>query len=430
MAQTIITTYIVKPSSPTPLAFKIHKLSFLDQMLPPIYTPFIFLYENNESAPQQEISKRLRWSLSETLTIFYPIAGTVIQNSHVNCDDTGAEFVEARVHARLSHFTQNLNFEELVKQLSPTAGSSGTRTLFVKTSFFECGGFAISVSLSHKLADGSSAAAFVRAWAESCRGEASGIIHPFHGQTHLSAHPSFDLALHFPPSASPRPSSLHLGVTREKMATRRLVFDAEKVERMKKLEASRSQVKDPTRVEAVSALLWRSFIAAHKKSGAAETGTTSFHAAHIVNLRPRAGLTDRTFGNCIVVAAASSLGEGEDAVSKLRGAVRGVDRDFINEVVKDEESVRAMDETSDVFRKPRNCVFSSWLRMGLYEVDFGWGKPGRVCVGGFPYINLVVLVEAPPPGDGIEAWIYVADDRFFQLVRSNCEKLLGQDFLA
>ncbi|KAL1531701.1 shikimate O-hydroxycinnamoyltransferase [Salvia divinorum] len=426
MAQTIIATHIVKPSSPTPPASKIHKLSFFDQMQPPIYIPLIFLYENNQSSQQQEISKRLRQSLSEILAIFYPIAGTVVQNSHVDCDDAGAEFVEARVHAPLSHITENPNFEKLVKQLSATAaGAVAARNLSVKASFFECGGFAVGVSLSHKLADGASAAAFARAWADTCRGEASGIIHPSHGQTHLSVHPSFDMALHFPPS--PRPS-LHPGVPSEKIATRRLVFDKEKVEKIRKLEASRSEVKDPTRVEAVSALLWRSFIAAHKESG---TGTASFPAVHAVNLRPRAGLPDRAFGNCIVfVAAALSLDEGEDgdAVSRLRAAIRGVGEDFVNGAVKDEKLLRMMDESGDALREPGSCVFSSWVRFGLYEVDFGWGKPARV-FSVFPYLNAVLLVESPA-GDGIEAWVNVVDDRFFQLLRSNCDELLGEDVLA
>ncbi|KAL1531706.1 shikimate O-hydroxycinnamoyltransferase [Salvia divinorum] len=399
MAQTIIANHIVKPSSPTPLASKIHKLSSLDQMIPPIYIPFIFLYENNQSSQQQEISKRLRQSLSEILTIFYPIAGTLVQNSHVDCDDAGAEFVEAR-RAAQPEFCQ-------------------------KTSFFECGGFAVGVSLSHKLADGSSVAAFVRAWAETCRGEASGVIHPSHGQTHLSAHPSFDMALHFPPSPSPRPL-FHSGVPSEKIAMRRLVFDKEKVERIRKLEASRSEVKDPTRVEAVSALLWRSFIAAHKKSGTG-TGTASFPAGHAVNLRPRAGLPDRAFGNCVVVVTAALSPDG-DAVSRLRAAIRGVGGEFINGHMKDEKLRRMMDESDDVLREPGSCVFSSWVRFGLYEVDFGWGKPSRVC-SGFPYANIVLLVDTPA-GDGIEAWVNVVDDRFFQLLRSNCDELLGEDVRA
>ncbi|KAG6400063.1 hypothetical protein SASPL_141551 [Salvia splendens] len=138
---------------------------------------------------------------------------------------------------------------------------------------------------------------------------------------------------------------MYLGVPREKIATRRLVFDKEKVEMIRKLEASRSEVKDPTRVEAVSALLGR--------------------------------------------------------------------------------RLRMLDETIDVFNKPGRCVFSSWIRFGLYEADFGWGKPARVCTGS-PYMNVVVLMEAPA-GDGIEALINVVDDRFFQLLQSNCNKLLGEE---
>ncbi|KAG6400079.1 hypothetical protein SASPL_141567 [Salvia splendens] len=339
MAQTIITNHIVKPSSPTPLASKIHKLSFIDQMQSPEYIPFIFLYENNRSTSKQEISKRLRQSLSETLTIFYPIAGTVVQNSHVDCDDTGAEFVEARVHAPLSHFTQNPNFEELVMQLFPTADGTETRNLSVKISFFECGGFAVGLFLSHKLVDGSSAAAFIRAWGKTCCREASGIIHRSRGQTHLSVHPSFDMALHFPPSHLP-PPSMYLGVKREKITTGRLVFDKEKVEMIRKLEASRSEVKDPTRVEAVSALLWRSFVAALIKAGTGTgTGTTLFPAVHAVNLRPRVGLPDRTFGNCslgVPVVLSLDEDEGEDVVSRLRATIRGVGDDFMKGVMNDE----------------------------------------------------------------------------------------------
>ncbi|KAG6397274.1 hypothetical protein SASPL_143440 [Salvia splendens] len=276
-------------------------------MQSPEYIPFIFLYENNRSTSKQEISKRLRQSLSETLTIFYPIAGTVVQNSHVDCDDTGAEFVEARVHAPLSHFTQNPNFEELVKQLFPTADGTETRNLSVKISFFECGGFAVGLFLSHKLVDGSSAAAFVRAWGKTCCREASGIIH----QPFPSVHPSFDMALHFPPSHSP-PPSMYLGVPREKITTGRLVFDKEKVEMIRKLEASRSEVKDPTRVEAVS--------------------------SPMAELRRRAykGRDGDGDGDDFVPRCSCDEDEGEDVVSRLRATIRGVGDDFMKGVMNDD----------------------------------------------------------------------------------------------
>lgn len=115
-------------------------------------------------------------------------------------------------------------------------------------------------------------------------------------------------------------------------------------------------------------------------------------------------------------------------MSRLRAAIRGVGDDFMKGVMNNEKMLQMLDETIGEFNKPRSCAFSSWVRFGLYEADFGWGKPARVCTS-FPYMNLVLLMDAPA-GDGIEAWINVVDERFFQLMRSNCDKLLGEDVMA
>ncbi|XP_057791883.1 stemmadenine O-acetyltransferase-like [Salvia miltiorrhiza] len=405
-------SHIVKPSSPTPPASKTYKLSFLDQIAPSFYVPFIFFYQNEQSKQREEICGRLKQSLSEILTIFYPLAGPIKQNSFVDCNDSGAEFLEARVHGGLAQFLQNPKIEDALKQLIPMESSSHGDNLIlsVKTSFFECGGIAVGVCLSHKLADGWSALAFINAWAAQCRGEGSRIIHP-----------SFDLALRFPPMNSSRRSHFNLAVTEDRIVTRRLVFEKEKVDRVRKLEASRSEVKDPSRVEAVSAFLWRSFIGAHKRAG---VETASFPAVHAVNLRPRAAppLPDHAFGNCVTAAAAVSEDGDGDLVSRLRAAIRGVDENYINRAV---ENVRSVDEgDNSSLLKPGNCIFSSWLRFPVYEVDFGWGKPARVCTVGMPYMNLVVLMDTPS-GDGVEAWINVSDDHFFQFIQSNYNKLLA-----
>ncbi|KAL9431673.1 hypothetical protein AB3S75_026800 [Citrus x aurantiifolia] len=42
----IISKEIIKPSSPTPLQLKTHKLSLLDQLAPDIYTSFLLFYDD------------------------------------------------------------------------------------------------------------------------------------------------------------------------------------------------------------------------------------------------------------------------------------------------------------------------------------------------------------------------------------------------
>lgn len=61
-----------------------------------------------------------------------------------------------------------------------------------------------------------------------------------------------------------------------------------------------------------------------------------------------------------------------------------------------------------------NTCFSSWCNFGLYDVDFGWGKPMWVsCVGATlqtmlhspcTCMNTVILTDTRSR-DGVEAWV-------------------------
>lgn len=50
--------------------------------------------------------------------------------------------------------------------------------------------------------------------------------------------------------------------------------------------------------------------------------------------------------------------------------------------------------------------FSDWSKFGLYEVDFGWGKPVSVGMGMVPYERVSVLMS-DKDGSGIEAWVHL-----------------------
>ncbi|ONI30186.1 hypothetical protein PRUPE_1G235900 [Prunus persica] len=43
----VISKEIIKPSSPTPDHLRYLQLSFLDQLAPPVYNPFVLFYEFN-----------------------------------------------------------------------------------------------------------------------------------------------------------------------------------------------------------------------------------------------------------------------------------------------------------------------------------------------------------------------------------------------
>ncbi|KAG6413172.1 hypothetical protein SASPL_125876 [Salvia splendens] len=191
----IISDEMIKLSSPTPTHLRILKLSLLDQIAPPIYVPLIFFY-NHHQLELQNLSRHrilalLKQSLSNILTDFYPLAGRIQDNSSINCNDLGAEFVEARVHTSLSEIIQNPNMEEL-KKLQISSGEDEKVMLRVKipslyVSHTRNSRNSVAICISHKIADGMSLVAFANALAAASRRE----IPKFK--------PSFDFASVFPP---------------------------------------------------------------------------------------------------------------------------------------------------------------------------------------------------------------------------------------
>ncbi|KAM0002602.1 putative vinorine synthase [Helianthus debilis subsp. tardiflorus] len=181
---TIVSTEIIKPSFPTPSHLKTYNLSPADRFVPSAFIPLITFYPkiNTNHSPLDQIIA-LKNSLSQTLTKYYPFAGrhARIAPTYVDCNDHGAEFVEAYVDSTLSHFLQNSQHEDLDqffpfgrvwRYSNPGAHDIQTDTvipLVVKVNHFECGGVAVAVSLSHKIADACSMIHFLKDWAKLTR---------------------------------------------------------------------------------------------------------------------------------------------------------------------------------------------------------------------------------------------------------------------
>ncbi|XP_071912415.1 stemmadenine O-acetyltransferase-like [Coffea arabica] len=127
------------------------------------------------SSPTTMDSKKtcqhLKQSLSESLTRFYPLAGRINDSNlcFIDCDDSGALFIEAQVHAQLSEkLSQSTAIEELNQYLPLElyAHDADNIPLAIQISFFECGGMAIGVCISHKVADAMSFVTFMTTWAD------------------------------------------------------------------------------------------------------------------------------------------------------------------------------------------------------------------------------------------------------------------------
>ncbi|KAG8380773.1 hypothetical protein BUALT_Bualt06G0050900 [Buddleja alternifolia] len=405
----VMSREIIRPSSQTPHHLKKLKLSYLDQLSPTTYIPLIFFYQADEirgltTSNHVQISQHLKHSLSNTLASFYPLAGKIQDNSFVDCNDYGCQFIEARVQTRLMDVIKEPNMEFL-KQMVLVDPIGGHETLVaVQITFFDCGGIAIVVSISHQIADFTSQLAFIDAWAAT-----------FGGKSEVSRF-SFDLASYFPTRDFPSSNMFASLMSTELFPTKMLVFDREKLSKLKQaaISSSGSIVKDPTSVEVASAFIWKHFIESVKSKNMDAKKT--FAATQGVNLRPRTSppnLLKNVFGNCIMIPTAFSNDKSElhDLVHEFRSAIRTINGEYIGKAQSGDTYVN---DLSTLLPPLMNgelewCGFSSWCRFPVYEVDYGWGKPIWFCTTALPFNNSGILVSSRS-GDGIEAWLSMPPD--------------------
>ncbi|KAM7270685.1 hypothetical protein ACFE04_029899 [Oxalis oulophora] len=369
MKVVIVNREIIKPSSPTPPNLKTYNLSFFDQIAPNLYVSVLLFYpfDKDHTLYDDEIdkkSKKLKSSLSKTLTRFYPFAGRIKDNVSIECNDEGAIFIEARVHGNLdlvdleksgysiiSKNLQLINFEEQEKR---------NHLLQVQANFFESGGLVISLSMSHKLADASTVCTFINAWS------ATALNYPDDVDPVCFA--DFSLPSILPAVKPSRVPKFKLSIDQSKLTGKRYVFNSAKMSLLKEKAISEG-VKKPTRVECVCSLLWKCLMTATRSRLGIETPSIFIQ---VVNLRRRTipPLPSNSVGNMLTTFIAS---REETKITNLNDLILN-------------------------------------LRRGLHEIaHFGWGKPTWVCPYMPPFKNLFMLMDTRD-GHGIEALCSLTED--------------------
>lgn len=175
MKLNIVSKELIKPSIPTPPENLGYNLSFLDEPTPHFYIPLVLYYHNHTHTNQSEILSRLKSALSETLTKFYPLAGRNKGQTLVNCSDKGVCFVVARVEGVIEEMIGSAEGKESEK-LVPYGKGDGIvakteELLGEQVSLFSCGGVAIGVCISHRVADVCSLCVFLQGWAACACGD-------------------------------------------------------------------------------------------------------------------------------------------------------------------------------------------------------------------------------------------------------------------
>ncbi|KAK9707533.1 hypothetical protein RND81_07G203800 [Saponaria officinalis] len=405
----------VRPSTPTPLHLRNFKLSLLDQLAPSLYASMVFFYpmHRNHGDPKLEATSRvehLKQSLSPFLARFYPFAGKIKDHVSIDCNDAGVEFSEARVNTQLRDFLKKPNANALKHFLPIDIESERTRIgcdyqlARVQTNTFECGGMALGISWSHKITDGGTVSTFMRGWSDIASRSDDAVI------------PEYLASSLFPPmDSSISQHSLKLGMDRT--ATIRFVFDASKIEELRTKGVSEG-VSRPTRVEVVSSLLWKCATKASRANSGIKAHSVMSQSMNI-RRRTTPPLPDTTIGNLVGYYVAK-MEDNNDTIT-LRDLVakqRQGKTEIINNYAKKLQGKDAYTVIRDLFKEAGTLLrrddvdFFKCLSTcgdGLYDVDFGWGKPIWQSLVSLGYKNTFALNQTRE-GGGIEAWVTLSED--------------------
>ncbi|CAK7322759.1 unnamed protein product [Dovyalis caffra] len=402
----IISKEIIKPSASTPHHVKTYKLSGKDQIADLAYFPIILFY-----SPTNEISSKnsdhLKKSFSKTLTLFYPFAGRIKDHSSIDCSDEGACYIEAHVTGNMSVIVQQPDIHQL-EQLMPCKLEENllelsTRVMLaVQVNYFDCGGIAVSIFISHRVADGSSLASFVKRWsAISCGGDLNivdGVV--------------IDCTSLFPPqdfSVIKLHENFRNDNSSTKTVTKRFVLDGPKVAVLREKLSNGPYLDRPTRVEAVSALMWGAFVGEES-----ESKKVNKVAMHVVDLRKRLDppLPQHCIGNIVHTTVANwpeKVVDFNGLAGKIHESISMINNDFVRKVSADGTDQGLL---SEIAKDPNNWslfCFSSWCKFPFYETDFGWGKPTWVGAA-MKFMPRGAFFLDTRDGEGVEAWVTLSEE--------------------
>ncbi|XP_051129012.1 stemmadenine O-acetyltransferase-like [Andrographis paniculata] len=424
MERIIVSSDNIKPDSPTPPHLKIHKLTKLDHMIRSILLPVVLYFPSPHSSNHDvdsfisQTTHHLKKSLSALLTRFYPFAGRVNldDNSHsIDCSDQGVHFTVAKFPGHnLSDLLENPDRTDLPSLLVPGVDfiwqeiDPESRVLMIQVNYFDCGGIAMGVVFWHKLADATTITNFLISWGNANRGSKNGVCPNYIFQYLFPHRPEF---VDKPPIQSP------LQLT-AKWALKRYVLDASTISVLQQLESSGS-VKNVTKVEVVSAILWKCFMAASLENGKSES---SVMLAVDLRRKARPPFPADCFGNFISLPVAGSGNHDQaDLTGKLRDAISKINENLVTSLQDDGYggihnffgSKLLGPKESDVL------LISSLCGFGYYVIDFGWGNPvwiapccdtsGDLKSKSLRMVNSVWLMDTRI-GHGVEALVTLKEE--------------------
>ncbi|KAG6432081.1 hypothetical protein SASPL_103654 [Salvia splendens] len=407
MKISIVRRKLIKPCTPTPKNLNNYKLSSIDELSPPTNFGVVLFYQSKPSKPANYV---LEESLSGILPRFYPLAGRYIdEDFSVDCVDQGAEFVEAVADADDIVEVDDL----LPRRADQFTGPTDPLLSVQVTELVKSGGLAVGVTVSHKIFDASSIGTFIAAWSNASMN--------FGGEEGIGVVPNFDPHLLFPgkkrsyfPEMKPSETSQTSSIV-----SNRFSFKKESIRNLRSKLNPKQGINNNmfSKVRLVSAVIAKAIIRIDTTKHGRPRPSLIIQA---VDMRPRTtpplpkhscgDLALHAVAKCTHGAAGLGLEEIACAMSEaiektVSDCARVLSRGYEDVVIEAEADLIQGMMSSEM----NYLSFSDWSRFGLYDADFGWGKPVSVGIARVPYERATVLVN-DKDGGGIEAWVHLSLD--------------------
>ncbi|KAF8094984.1 hypothetical protein N665_0347s0006 [Sinapis alba] len=371
---------LVAPKSETPKG--LYYLSNLDQnisvMVKTVY------YFKSESRTNEECYNVIKKSLSEVLVHYYPVAGrlTISQEGKiaVNCSSEGVVLVEAETNCGIDMIKEAISenrmeiLEKFVYDVPAASNILDIPPVIVQVTYFKSDGFILGLGMSHNLFDGVAASEFLNSWCETAKGLPL-TVPPFLDRTILR--PRNPPKIEFPHNEFDEIEDIS-GICKlydeEKIVYKSFLFESQTLEKLKTI-AIEEDINDNNKVttfQALTGFLWKSRCKA-----------LGFKSEQRVKLLFAADGRSRFIppipvgycGNGIVLTGlVTSSGElvGNPlpySVGLVKKVVELVTDGFMRSAIDYLEMNRTQTSLT------ATLLITSWSRLTLHKLDFGWGKP-------------------------------------------------------
>ncbi|KAJ9558816.1 hypothetical protein OSB04_013430 [Centaurea solstitialis] len=167
-----------------------HWLPFtnLDLLVPPFDVGSFFCYNkplpshgSSSTSSFNTMLNTLKASLSQALTLYYPLAGHIAWNAaagenQIHCNNQGVDFIHAVADVQLRELDFYNPDESIEGKLVPEKLRG---VLSIQVTELKCGGMVIGCMFDHRVADGYSANMFISSWADLARSKTPSMLPSF-----------------------------------------------------------------------------------------------------------------------------------------------------------------------------------------------------------------------------------------------------------